>query len=562
MSRLYDLRAYLQKSGVDGFIMPRADAYLGEYVPASAERLKWLTRFTGSAGYAVVLQDKAVVLSDGRYTIQLRQQVDGALFQYGDYTKTPVPEWIKQNTQAGLRIGFDPWVHTAKQIREWTSVLAGHAELVPLPENPVDAVWADRPAEPCAPVTLFPEKYAGLSSVDKRAQLGAKIADTGADACLLGLSDSIAWLLNIRGGDVPCVPVALSYGCLYADGTFDWVIDPRKVGADIQQALGSQVRVRPLEDVLTHLSGKRVMIDPARASAAFILLLEKVNAKIVEGKDPTILPKACKNASELSAMREAHQKDAKAVTAFLNWFDAQDLSTLDELMVERKLEEFRALDAEYRGPSFETIAGAGPNGAIIHYRATPTTNRKLESGSLLLLDSGAQYACGTTDITRTLALGPPMPEMRRHYTMVLKAHIALATAIFPKGTTGTQLDAIVRAQLWSADMDFAHGTGHGVGCYLSVHEEAASISPRGTEPLAPGMVLSNEPGFYVEGAYGIRLENLITVIDLDRTLPDGRPLYGFETLTRVRFDMRLIEGTLLTAAEQSWLAAYHETCPK
>lgn len=556
MSRLEKLRSFVASLGADGFILPRADEYLGEYVPACAERLKWLTGFSGSAGIAIILSDKAVVMSDGRYTAQLRQQVDPAFFQYADSTRISVPQWLQNNAAAGTKILFDPWLHTQEQIEGWQEKIKGFCHLIPAEQNIVDLIWADRPAPPKGVITLFSEKFAGLSSSEKRHNLAVQLQQEGVQACLIGLPDSIAWLLNIRGNDVPYIPVALSYGCLFADGTFDWIIDGAKVSDSVRQVLGQDIRITTLADTLGKLSGK-VQIDKARSSAAFFTALEKAGVEIVQANDPTILPKACKNPSEIAAIKQAHQKDSKAVCAFLNWFEKGDnLTQINEINIETALEGFRKQDPDYREPSFPTIAGVGPNGAIIHYRATPETARTLETGTLLLLDSGGQYSCGTTDITRTLAIGRPSDEMRFHYTQVLKAHIALSCAIFPKGTTGAQIDALVRAPLWAAGMDFAHGTGHGVGCYLSVHEEAASISPRGKDPLLPGMVLSNEPGFYKEGAYGIRIENLVLVIDLDRTLPDGRPLYGFETLTKVPYDQKLTDRSLLTESEKKWLDEY------
>lgn len=555
--KLSRLRAAIMEEGVDGFIVPRADEYQGEYVPPCADRLRWLTGFTGSAGAAIVLKNRAVVMSDGRYTIQLKQQVDSSLFDLADSTKISPADWILEHGRGAI-VGFDPRLHTPREIRAMTDK---GVVLKPV-HNLIDSIWMDRPAPPSARIEIFPAAFAGASVQDKLDDIATKIEERKARAAIITLPDSIAWILNIRSADIPHIPVALSSAIAYADGTLEWFIDPARVDEDIIKTFGNRVSIRPANDLpgaLAALRGTRVMVDERRTSVWFSDTLKSAGADVIDMKDPSIAMKARKNRAEQAAMRTAHIRDGVAYARFLRWFSKEAMKeTLTEMDVERKLEDFRRTAPEYRDSSFDTIAGYGPNGAIVHYRATPETNKTIERWSLLLLDSGAQYSDGTTDITRTLAVGPPSDEMREHYTVVLKGHIAVASARFPAGTTGAQIDALARAPLWQRNMDYAHGTGHGVGCYLSVHEEATSFSPRGIDPVEPGMIISNEPGYYREGLYGIRLENLVLAHE-DGVCPDtGKTMIAFETITFAPFDKTLIAVDMLTGDEKFWLANYHK----
>lgn len=557
--KLAALRARLDHEGVDGFIVPRADEYQGEYVPASADRLRWISGFTGSAGAAVILKDRAVVLSDGRYTIQLRQQIDPALFEVGDSTITSAAQWIGMNAKEGAVIGYDPRLHTPREVKIFAD--KGIA-MKPLARNPLDAVWADRPAAPSAIVELFPMAFAGVPSQDKLDQVGSVIRDKKADAAIIALPDSIAWLLNIRSNDIPHIPVALSYAVARVDGTLDWFIDAPRVPDQVRQSFGNRVSIvspSEIENSFSALRGKKVLLDERRTSMWFVDMLKRQGVEYLDAKDPVIGLRARKNDVERDAMRLAHIRDGVAVVRLLKWLSEEaPKGKLTELGVEEKLLAFRRMAPEFRDTSFDTIAGFGSNGAIVHYRASAETNKVIEKGGLLLLDSGAQYEDGTTDITRTIAIGKPSKDMIERFTLVLKAHIAVATARFPKGTTGAQIDAMARAPLWKAGIDYAHGTGHGVGCYLSVHEEAASLSPRGVDAVEEGMILSNEPGYYKEGAYGIRTENLVLAHEDGVCDGTGKPMLSFETLTFAPFDKNLIDEKMLTRDEAAWLKAYHK----
>jgi Xaa-Pro aminopeptidase len=557
--KLSALRAVLEKEGVDGFIIPRADEYQGEYVPDSANRLHWISGFTGSAGIAIVLKDKAAVLSDGRYTIQLKQQVDPGLFELGDSTKISAADWVSANASKDFTLGYDPRLHTPREIKTFED--KGLA-LKPLAVNPVDMVWDDRPLAPSAKVELFPMSSAGVSAQDKLDQAAEQVRNMKCDAAVIALPDSIAWLLNVRSNDIPHIPVALSYAIIRADGTFDWFIDEKRVPESVRATFGNRVMILPpeyVEQSLAALAKKKVLIDGRRTSIWFFETLKKHGAEIVDAKDPVIPLKACKNKAEQESMRRAHVRDGVAMVKFLKWFSREAVrEMLTEMDVEAKLEEFRREAPEYKDSSFDTIAGFGPNGAIVHYRATPETNARIERWNMLLLDSGAQYIDGTTDITRTIAVGEPTPEMKEHFTLVLKGHIAVASARFPQGTTGAQIDALARVPLWQRNLDYAHGTGHGVGCYLSVHEEAASLSTRGQDAIEPGMILSNEPGFYKEGAYGIRIENLLLTHQDGVCEATGKPMLAFETLTFALIDKSLVMVEMLSPDEQFWLANYHK----
>jgi Xaa-Pro aminopeptidase len=557
--KLSALRTVLAKEGVDGFIIPRADEYQGEYVSDSANRLHWISGFTGSAGVSIVLKNKAAVLSDGRYTIQLKQQIDAGLFETGDSTVTSAADWMAANAGKDFTLGYDPRLHTPREIKIFEDK---GLTLKPLAVNPVDSIWEDRPPTPSAKVELFPMASAGVSAQDKLDQAAEQVRAKKCDAAILALPDSIAWLLNVRSNDIPHIPVALSYAIVRADGTLDWFIDEKRVPEAVRTTFGNRVMILPPDYIgqsLKALAGKKVLVDGRRTSVWFTENLKKHGAEIVDAKDPVIALKARKNKAEQESMRRAHVRDGVALVKFLKWFSKEAVrEMLTEMDVEAKLEEFRREAPEYRDSSFDTIAGFGPNGAIVHYRATEETNARIERWNMLLLDSGAQYSDGTTDITRTIAVGEPTPEMKEHFTLVLKGHIAVATARFPQGTTGAQIDALARAPLWQRNLDYAHGTGHGVGCYLSVHEEAASLSTRGYDPIEAGMIISNEPGFYKEGAYGIRIENLLLVHEDGVCEATGKPMLAFETLTFAPIDKSLVVAEMLSPDEQFWLANYHK----
>ena len=566
VDRVPALRQRLAALELDGFVVPRADAHQGENVPAAAERLAWLTGFTGSAGLAIVLTDRAALFVDGRYTLQAPAQVDGKVFEFKHLIDDPHADWMVEHLSAGARVGFDPWLHTVSWVQRVSAKLeAAGAALVPVEANPVDEVWTDRPPMPLSPVLPHDDAHAGRGSEDKRMALGAELEKAGADAAILSAPDAIAWLLNIRGGDVPRTPLPLSFAVLRSDGQVDLFIDNRKLTPGLERHLGNQVAVQPpdrLGPALDALGqeGKTVRIDSATGPAWIDSRLRAAGATVRSEIDICALPKARKNAAEIAGTRSAHGRDGVAVARFLAWLDrVAPGGGITEIAAEEKLRAMRAEQPHYRDDSFDTITGAGPNGAIVHYRVTEETNRLLDPGSLYLVDSGAQYLDGTTDITRTIAVGTPDDEMRRRFTLVLKGHIALATSRFPKGTTGSQLDILARQFLWADGLDYDHGTGHGVGSYLGVHEGPARISKMpNTVALEPGMILSNEPGYYRSGQYGIRIENLVLVRECD-SLPNAeRPMMEFETLTLAPIDLALVEPSLLSAKEIDWLDAYHE----
>jgi Xaa-Pro aminopeptidase len=558
--KLSAIRSQLQKLGVDGLILPHADEYQSEYLPASAERLAWLTGFTGSAGAAAVLPDRAAAFTDGRYLIQIRNQVDPHLFEIVDITKANPGDWLSLYGKKGQVIGYDPKLYTPKQIRILQDKISDRGLSLKAIENPVDAVWTDRPADPVQPAEIFPDSIAGRSSAEKRAMLAAELRERGLASAVITQPDSIAWLLNIRGQDVPHNPLVLSYAILHEDGSVDWFADARKITPDIKAHLGNAVGVRDpgtIGAVLKDLKGP-VLLDHQRSPQWFLNQLKAAGVAVKDGKDPCILPKACKTEAEQEGMRAAHLRDGIAVTKFLCWLDKNGKDGWTERDIEKKLNGFRREQPGYRAESFDTIAGWAGHGAIIHYRATAESNAKIIPPGILLLDSGAQYNDGTTDITRTIAIGEPGADMKDRFTRVLKGHIGVACAIFPEGTPGAQIDTLARKPLWDAGLEYAHGTGHGVGCYLCVHEEAASISPRGHDPIKAGMVLSNEPGFYKEGEFGIRIENLVLCQGVGVTSSEGRPMLDFETLTLAPIDRNLIEVRLLTDDERDWLNVYHD----
>ncbi len=565
--RLRALREQLKADQLDGFVVPLTDEHMSEYVGSYAQRLAWLTGFEGSAGSAVVLPQEAAIFVDGRYTLQVRSQVDANHWSYQSVPETSVADWLKEHAPRGGRIGYDPWLHSRDWVKKASESLASRgAELVAVEQNPIDKVWADRPEASKAHLAVQPEKYTGRSSADKRQEIADWLTAQGADAAVLSALDSIAWAFNVRGQDVSRTPVALAFALVRSDGTADLFVNPEKISAEVRQHLGNGVRLHDrnaFEAALGELKGQTVAVDPERAVAAIFEALDKAGAKIIPVRDPAILPKAIKNAVEIAGQKSAQYRDGAAIARFLRWVEEEaPKGNVDELRASDHLEALRREDPELRDLSFDSISGAGPNGAIVHYRSSEKTNRKLEMNSIYLIDSGGQYLDGTTDITRTVVIGEPTQEMRDRFTRVLKGHIAVATAIFPKGTRGTQLDSFARRPLWEAGLDYAHGTGHGVGSFLSVHEGPQRISPAGSaqaggdEPLQAGMILSNEPGYYKTGEYGIRIENLVLVVD--KPVEGGeKETLGFETLTFAPIERRLVDVSMLDDAELKWLNDYH-----
>ena len=557
------LRAQLTKNGYDGFLVPMADEYQSEYVPASAQRIQFLSGFTGSAGFIAVLKDKAAFFTDGRYTLQAANQVSSELFMVFDSAVKSPSEWLSENLGNGAKIAFDPWLHTDDGVTRLKKALTKcGAELVPVEHNLLDTIWVNRPLPPAEPVYPYDISYAGQSSADKRAKIASDLIKNKLGAAIITDTASVAWLLNVRGNDVPNTPLPLSFAIIDDQGKVDWFINPQKITDGLAQHVGTDVSLRTPEEFGSALdqlgkSGKPVRIDLTESAHWIAERLRNAGGKLDAGDDPSALPRACKNSTEIDGMRNAHIRDGAALVSFFTWLHQQPIGTVTELGAETKLAEFRSAHNLYRGPSFDTIAGAGPDGAIVHFRATTATNRKLENGQLFLLDSGGQYLDGTTDVTRTIAIGTPNDEMRDRFTRVLKGHIALASIRFPEGTAGAELDVLARQHLWTIGLDFNHGTGHGVGSYLGVHEGPQGISKRNKIALKPGMVVSNEPGFYKNGEYGIRIENLQTVVELP-DLSSDRKMLGFDPLTLVPIDLRLISPQLMTEAEWAWLNAYHK----
>ncbi|MAD40721.1 aminopeptidase P family protein [Tistrella sp.] len=559
--RVARLRLRLEAAGVDGFIVPRADEHQGEYVPRAAERLAWITGFHGSAGTAVILKDRAAIFVDGRYTIQAEQEVDGQVFERCHVVERTPIAWIAETAGRGARIGYDPRLHTPAEISRWQRVLArAGVELAALEGNPLDAIWNGRAAMPLAPVVPHDEAFAGESVAAKRRRIGEAIAAAGADAYLITMPEELTWLLNIRGADVPCTPLPLGFGLIASDGEAQIFIDRRKLTPEVIDHLAGEARVAGVEALgaaLDDCAGRRVLIDPTTANVWADHRLKQAGATVVEGNSPVSLPKARKNAVELAGTRAAHLRDAGALVTFLAWIAAEaPKGHLTELDAAAELGRLRAGLDHYRGMSFETISASGPHAAMAHYRVNERSNRRLEPGQIYLVDSGGQYLDGTTDVTRTVAVGDLPAEVAEAFTRVLKGHIAVAVARFPAGTTGAQLDVLARRDLWAAGLDFDHGTGHGVGSYLSVHEGPQRISKLSTQPLEPGMILSDEPGYYEPGRYGIRIENLLVVRD-EGTGFAGRRFLGFETLTLAPIDRSLIRVDMLTADEIAWVDAYH-----
>jgi Xaa-Pro aminopeptidase len=565
--RLKALREQLRADRLDGFVVPLTDEHMSEYVGSYAQRLQWLTGFEGSAGSAVVLPEEAAIFVDGRYTLQVRSQVRATEWSYQSVPETSVTDWLKAHAGEASRIGYDPWLHTSDWVKRARETLKSRgAELVAVDRNPIDKIWNDRPEASAAKLVVQEEAFAGKSAAEKRTDIGDWLGKQGADAAVLSALDSIAWAFNIRGQDVSHTPVALAYALVHADGTADLFVASEKIGPDVQQHLGNGVRLHErseFECALADLKGKAVVVDPERAVAAIFDALERAGAKVVPMRDPTVLPRAIKNQAEIAGHKAAQTRDGAAIARFLHWVDQEAPGgSVDELTASDKLEALRRKNGEFRDLSFDSISGAGPNGAIVHYRSSEKTNRKLEPGTLYLIDSGGQYVDGTTDITRTVPIGEPTAEMRDRFTRVLKGHIAIATAVFPKGTRGSQLDSFARRPLWEAGLDYAHGTGHGVGSFLSVHEGPQRIAPVGSaqsggdEPLQPGMILSNEPGYYKTGEYGIRIENLVLVCER-QVAGAEKELLGFETLTYAPIDRRLVATGKLSPEELGWLNVYH-----
>ena len=551
IDRVQKLRALMAKQGVQGFIVPRADEWQGEFVAEYAERLRWLTGFTGSGGAAVVLEGAAMLLTDSRYTLQAAAEVDTDIFEVVNVVETPMAKWLAEHCGEKTVVAYDARLHTPDQLEK----LRAEGLTLRAVDNLIDALWDDQPTPPQSEVRLFPEHIAGRSAQEKCTAVGEALRSEGLERFIVTLPDSLAWLLNIRGQDTAYIPVALSYLIIDQSGAVTWFVDPVRVPENVQAHLGPQVNiVKPseMEATLSNLpKGEKIGIDPKHSAEWFDIVLKKAGAEICPLKDPCIMPKSLKTPQEQKAIRQAHVTDAVALVKFLAWIDcAHSLEDITEMSAAARLREFRAQSDEFLGSSFPTISGFGANGAIVHYRAKPHTDTKVTGDSLLLVDSGAQYQGGTTDITRTILIGAPSDEMKEIFTRVLMGHIDVARAEFAKGTLGKDIDALARAPLKEVGQDFAHGTGHGVGCYLAVHEEAANLSPRGEAALQVGMLISNEPGYYKEGEYGIRIENLVLVE------PRGDKL-GFETVSFAPIDQRLIVTDMLSSAQRTWLNEYH-----
>jgi Xaa-Pro aminopeptidase len=568
--RVGGLRGKLDELALDGFVVPRTDEFQGEFVPARAERLQWLTGFSGSAGVAIVLKECAAIFVDGRYTLQVCDQVDTETFEILHITEESPWKWAGENLSAGARLGYDAWLMSDAVRAYYQKAVDGvGAHLVPVDGNPIDAIWVNQPAAPLAPVVLHDLTYAGKDADKKRKDVAKALIGSNEDAALISAPESVAWLLNVRGGDVPYTPLPLSYAILMSSGDLRWFIDPRKLSPGLAAALGDGVSVESLEETGNALGelgaqSATVRLNRSLAPAYMVSKLEQSGGVVVHGEDPCALPRACKNAVEVAGMHAAHVRDGVALTRFLSWLDEEaPLGNLTELDAARYLQSCREAGDLIQDLSFRTISGAGSNGAIVHYTVTPETNRKLIPGELYLVDSGGQYLDGTTDVTRTVYIAPPTggrpsAEEKDRFTRVLQGHIAVASAKFPAGTTGAQIDSMARRPLWDAGLDYDHGTGHGVGSYLGVHEGPHRISKAGGAiAFRPGMIVSNEPGFYKAGAFGIRIENLVVVMEPDQTNASNKKWYGFETLTLAPIDRRLVDMDLMTSSEIGWFDRYH-----
>jgi Xaa-Pro aminopeptidase len=561
--RLAALRAELARRGLDGFIVPRADRYQNEYVPPNAERLAWLTGFTGSAGVAIVLADRAAIFVDGRYKVQVAEEVDSASFAVEHLVERPPAAWIEANLTAGNKLGYSPWLHTVDGAEQFAKACAAAGgSLAPVADNPIDAIWSARPTPPLGAVVMHDLRYAGEESLHKIERVRGEMKKLAADALIVSDPHAVCWLFNIRGSDVPHTPIVLASAILPKDERPRLYVDPGKLDSAVRHQIEQTVAVHaPAEferDLVALGANKHaVRLDPAACPEAIARLVADNGGKILRGADPIAPMKAVKNAAEIAGARAAQLRDGVAVTRFLAWFDREAPSgKLTEIDAVEALESFRRNTRLLKDVSFPTIAGAGSDGAIVHYRVSRKSNRRIAPGELFLIDSGGQYEDGTTDITRTVAVGTPSADARKNATLVLKGHIAIARAVFPDGTTGAQLDTLARQFLWRSGLDFDHGTGHGVGSYLSVHEGPARIAKLGAAPLKRGMIMSNEPGYYRAGAYGIRIENLVLVSEAEVVPGAEKPLNAFETLTLAPLDRRLIEPTMLSAEELAWLNAY------
>lgn len=563
-ARIAALRTRMAKLGVDVFLVPRGDEFRGEYVPAASARLAWLTGFTGSAGLAAIGTRQTALFVDGRYTVQAKGEVAPGRFEVLQVPDAKLSAWLKEKLTEGAIVGFDPWLHSLEEIEDLTAALKPQRiRLKALPTNPIDVLWGkNRPASPASPILVHPENLSGMASAQKLADVRAVLTKAGQDAVVVTAPDSTNWLFNIRASDIPHNPVALCFAIVHARGKAELFLDPRRLDQPAKDHLKDVAKIARPETFGARLdelkkSGASVRVSPGHCNWWIVRRLGGAK-KVARGVDPCVLPKAVKTSAEIRGSRNAHQRDGVAMCRFLAWLDREAPSgDVDEISAAQYLEACRAETGKLEEISFDTISGSGPNGAIVHYRVTEATNRKLQQGELYLVDSGAQYRDATTDITRTVAIGTPTGEMRDRFTRVLKGHIAIATAIFPEGTRGIDLDPLARHALWSAGLDFDHGTGHGVGSYLSVHEGPQSISKRGMSPIKPGMITSNEPGYYKEGGYGIRIENLVLTRPPQKIASGDRPMLSFETLTLAPIDRRLVEPALLTDAERQWLDDYH-----
>ena len=564
--RLTKLRAEMKKEGVSAFLVPHADEHQNEYLPERAERLAWLTGFTGSAGFAIATHETCIVFVDGRYTLQVLDQIDTDAFASESLTDCPPSKWVEENMKAEDIIAYDPWLITAAQLDAYKTAAAKSGAKLRSIDNLIDRIWEDQPPSPKEPVSLHPVEYAGKAEHEKIAEIQIDIKSKGAELTVLTDPASLAWLFNIRGQDVVHNPIPLGFAIIPIEGKPTLFMNEEKISRQVKDALSSMLEFAPPEELGSHLAkaakGKPVLCDMNRMPVALTKLIRENNGTLVKGTDPVILPRAIKNKTEIEGARAAHIRDGVAMCKFLCWLDAQAPETLTEIGAATKLEEIRrknaqAMDSELREISFDTISGHGPNGAIVHYRVTKETNRTFTNNSLYLCDSGGQYTDGTTDITRTVAIGTPPKQAVTDFTLVLKGHIAIAIARVPEGTRGVDLDPLARAALWRHGKDYAHGTGHGVGSYMNVHEGPQSISKRGMEKLVPGMIISNEPGYYVEGEYGIRIENLVIVNEAKTQEGGNIPVHTFETITVCPIDTRLVDVELLTNTERDCLNAYH-----
>lgn len=559
------LRARLKTLGLDGFLVPHADAHQCEYLPPSDERLARLTGFSGSAGFAIVLQDRAALFVDGRYTLQAANEVDARAFEIVPSANTPPWAWLKTHVTRRSVLGFDPWLHTPRGLDHFVQVCRdAETELTGVDDNPIDAEWPDRPAPPTSPIAALDARFITLSSTAKLKQIAEGLKGQGCDAAIVAAGDSIAWAFNIRAADVPFTPLVRAFAILHANARATLFVDAGRIDEAARKHLGAPVDILAPERLNTELdalgkAGKAVLFAPDVTATWIAQRLEAAGARLIEGDDPCLLPKACKTPAEIEGVKRAHVRDGAALTRFLAWLDdATAKGRITERMAADHLDGLRGEDPLFRGPSFPTISGSGPNGAIVHYRVTPESDRALKAGELYLVDSGGQYLDGTTDVTRTIAIGKPSADMKDRFTRVLKGHIAIARQRFPRGTRGQELDILARRALWDAGLDYDHGTGHGVGTFLGVHEGPQRIAKRGPgADLRTGMVLSNEPGYYKTGAFGIRIENLITVVTAPTPKGGDRDMLAFETLTLAPIDLRLVESGLLNGDEIDWLDDYH-----